>query len=471
MRLLILPASGSASTWYTDSSFIQLFEFIRYWGDRVFCYIAFEHELGEIPEEFNIPNVKFVSYKSPFVMDASFMRRQAFINQEVVSPFEPYSKEFPVDAVITTRTGCSAQIEDLMTDVLRSEFPNKKGPPIIAIELMDSGMFDYVRGAQWNTRLASYVSVPPILLTNNEKKKIREYVSTSLSSSALLKLMNGMIVHSQGIDTDRIFEIRKKAVKNKEFTLFFAGRFNAVKNWQEVADVFQKYFQTGADVRIRAVKNTAKRLGMDDFKKFDKVEFLERMPHDEYIKTIAECHIGACLSQSETFPVGYLEQIATGIPVIILNADWVPDSIGKDYPFLIDSISHLYPMIRRIMKDYEGSCKLAEECVQVLHKKFSKKDSSEWLLGEIKRRLVGSYFEYDIGESVVQMLKDYFGDNVALYDAIPYLVKQRSLNFDPLGFTYGYVGMTTRDLCHMITSNGYRDKLNGSEIVFERIES
>lgn len=468
MRILVLPAVGSAPTWYTDSSFIQLFEFIRYWGDKVFCYVAFDHKLEYIPDEFNVPNVEFVQIPSPFTLDQSFMRRQAYINQSVCDPFNPYSPTFPVDVVLTTRTGCAGQIAMLMTDVLRSEFPNKKGPPIVTMELMADGMFDYVKGAQWDERLASYVAAPPILLTETEKKKIRGHVLTSLSAVSLMKLMKGMVVHSQGVDTDRIFKIRATVTKNKEFTLFFAGRFNAVKNWTEVADAFQKYFQAGAKVRIRAVKNTAKRLGDLDYRRFDKVEFLERMPHDEYIKTIAECHIGACLSQSETFPVGYFEQIVTGIPVIILNADWVVDSIGKDYPFLIDSIDQLYPMIKYIQKNYAECCKKAEECAQMLHRKFSKKDSAAWLLTELETRLENSYFDYDIGPEVVKMLGDHFGDSFTLDEAIPFLAKERSLNFDPLGFTYGYAGMTTRDLCRMIRLNGFDDKLDGPVIQFER---
>ncbi|MBU0678808.1 MAG: glycosyltransferase family 4 protein [Verrucomicrobia bacterium] len=142
-----------------------------------------------------------------------------------------------------------------------------------------------------------------------------------------------------GVDTG-LFRPHESAFRKKhgigadEIVVLYVARFAGVKRHLFLLKAFASALKTLPNMRLVLVgsghdeplsKTTAKELGISD-----RVLFLGEYPFDEVPDVYSSADIKVMASDYESFSFTTLEAMASGLPLVVTNTEWVPRLIGGD---------------------------------------------------------------------------------------------------------------------------------------------
>jgi len=464
LRILLLPSVGSRSSWFVDSSFVVTFHWVKRWAGKAFVYYGFEFDLGEIPEEFQLPHVKFVSLNKPF---QSLRQTQRSMDSDWVEFFDPLRGPMPADLILTTRTGCAGNI------YLQFQYgsPASGFVPVLPVELMADGFFPESHITEEPERVASYLSRPTIVLTEAVRKGINKYLRPYLSSAQCAKVASSMKVQSQGIDFEKIDRVAEGVEKYETMTLLIACRFNQWKDPRATLKIFSHAFKIGLDVSIHALSSTTSNLFFELQAEFKEIEWIPRMAHEKYLEECAKCHIILVMSGREAFPVGYFEQIATGNPGVFARRDWGEEILGHDYPFFVNNEKEACACVKWIIRNYEEAREMMVPVVKRLRDRYDVRDCAEWYFNACVEAAENSSFPLTRREDdILALLKGAFPtDEFSLKDACALIYKEFNWTADPGLMGRGLPPICMRDI-YVFLKGHFTDTLEEVPFFKGRIE-
>lgn len=163
------------------------------------------------------------------------------------------------------------------------------------------------------------------------------------SGATLARVRNGIrpdcVDVPNGVDTD-LFKPQPSAfrgrhgIRDDEFVVLFVGRFQAVKNHRMLVDAFSRVAAALPAVRLvlagsgpleGEVKAQTARLGLGA-----KVLFLGETAYEDLPSVYAAADLKVIPSLYESFCFAALEAMATALPLVVTDTDWVPTLIQKD---------------------------------------------------------------------------------------------------------------------------------------------
>ncbi|QIG76959.1 putative glycosyltransferase protein [Rhizobium phage RHph_Y1_11] len=275
---------------------------------------------------------------------------------DVLSP--GYSPYWDYDFLLTSRI---TQIPFLRNHQHR-EVPFEGGTYKGIIGLEEMPMFSFRDTVSWAIEgnmdlvsLGAYMSSLGVVMNNLWSWPFLNNIARSyLTPSNVLKLRS-KVREATPVKLERL-HIQPKPVTDT-LNVLFAGRTTAVRNFKDVAELFRKQFAGSAlskkGVKLKFLVSTHS-LGTAEGDDFDFVEVRKNNREQFHTMLKEEAHVCINISRVEDFSMSTYEPMMYGVPVILPDKAWA-GFVGKDYPFITNSMVESYSIIRRFQEDYLGS--------------------------------------------------------------------------------------------------------------------
>ncbi len=269
--------------------------------------------------------------------------------------FSPRRGTYPVDAILTTRTGHASALARSLWDF--------RGPtiPVFVDESMAADYSSLVVGNTNDLDLAirsmGYVSSAISFFdTQLELDTALRAGRRYLSGWALDQLTEKCRLFPCGLSTAKADRARAAVPERAEkFTLFFGGRLNAMKRADMLADIMERFYQSGRDVRVvLCTPKSARFLELRGGMEFAEVH--TEMNSEQFLKKACEAHVMLNTSQIEGFSIGLMEQLYLINVVLLPKLEWVRSLLREKYdewPFLYSTKDEAYTLLCWVFEHWE----------------------------------------------------------------------------------------------------------------------
>ena len=167
---------------------------------------------------------------------------------------------------------------------------------------------------------------------------------------------------SNGVDVD-VFRPhattwrQRHGISADAFVVLFVARFQRVKNHRMLLQAFSGFIKkcpsaclvlAGSGPLEDEMKAQSKNLGIEN-----KTHFLGETPFEGLPDIYAAADMKVISSDYESFCFAALEAMATGLPLVVTDTDWVPNLIGRDKGGIVVPIGDAEAMMRGMMWIHE----------------------------------------------------------------------------------------------------------------------
>lgn len=361
MNWLILPHTGKVNV-RGESNFILFEDMAREFinrGDFVyFCVPDWTKE-----EDMKLPRDKVIYIKLP--LTGAYYVDMLVAGQELVRRFNRKLGSSFVDCVITSKPFLTPFLAVGLSDTQRSDVPVQYFEPGVDIKYDQLKRPTGIDESAWYLIDGAYITGYPIFLTETERDSARNFMKAHIQGKQVIKsLEERSTIIPVGLPKD-ILDVHKGTPKNEQFTLFFGARVNNQKRADEVVELYNRFYESGRDVKIIVCTSTpemlAKRyIGKEKLIENPNIELHTDMGREGYLKLAAKSHVFVAHSKIEGFPIGFWEQMYLDIIGVFVNEKWVRAQIPSEYPFQYNDIPEAYGILCWIYDHYEEAKKKLE---------------------------------------------------------------------------------------------------------------
>jgi len=362
---LFLPHTGKKNL-RGESNFILYGDIAKVYsslGDYVF--FAVPHWAKESELE-TIPNVKYVKVHKV----ESFYNSLADFDPTLFDLFNRRGGKHFIDVTTTSSPAMIPYLSALLCDI------GEGGIPVICFEPGISDKMARIEGSIIISRLCmlGYSVAKTIFLTDDEKRIAIKTAMKWMSPSEVKRLDDRSVVAAVGVPTD----ILKRYVgrpKNSVFTLFFGARVNAVKNVDEIVELYDKLYASGLNLKIVICTSTPDMLAMryigkELFSKNKNIELYTDMNREQYLELASRAHVFVANSDREGFPVGFWEQMYIGVIGLFRRRPWSLSQIPHDYPYIFNNLTEAAGMLLDLYQHYDERVTVLEGIKQIVDTKY-----------------------------------------------------------------------------------------------------
>ena len=221
--------------------------------------------------------------------------------------------------------------------------------------------------------IAGYLSADAVAICAYWEKKEIINTARKTHSAAALKMLDSVIFESTPIIVEKtnLKSVDFVTGKRPTFSIAFAGRMVVGHNFESMFDTMAKHwiYRAGHDRRVECIISTQSAgWGRVKLPSFVNVLMLGREQFWDLM--INKVDIGIFLSTEEDYSLSLMEPLILGTPYVVIRCPWAEASLGKDYPFFINSPSDAYAVIREFYNDYPAQyakfAKWSKESLQPL---------------------------------------------------------------------------------------------------------
>lgn len=338
-----------------------------------------------------------------FLYDVGGSRYVSFFHEQLMYPdlvhylFNRQLGKFPVDAVITTRTGAVPSIRNAIDDWRRNV-----GIPVILWE----SLFRLYRGGVSNEHVLRAISYSladlVVALNPREKQMILGLCRKFVSPSLLVGLHDRVKSFYRGVNVDRLDQYvggEKRATP----TVFFGARFSEDKAPDKMIELLSKLHAVGTNFQALFTSQSSEFVVS---KYANAARFpLEIHPscrRSQFYKLLTEAHAFVCTSVKESFPVGFWEQLYVLRVGVIPDASWSRDLFPRTWPFLYKSESDAVAMLRWILENYDEAMQRVSWVRPWIRRHCNAATRDDFVLDFLAERMP----KYRIGGSFGEMVDD-----------------------------------------------------------------
>jgi len=333
---------------------------------------------------------------------------------------------YPIDAVITEKTGIALLMQKLISDIRYAKEEDYVKVPVVIVEdraWSRTKGHQFVDWQEFALRALSYSCLRSVVLTSFEKDEVIDASKQYVSPALLRRLKENVTVINLGIPLENVDRAVKGVKKREKFTLFWGGRLSAQKRPFFVLEQFLKMFEGGRDVdivvttpHVASIKFAKK---LDEYmRRYSGLKIMFDVGRDEYLRLCASSHVWMSASLHEGFSVGMCEMMATGVPGIVPRRPWSVEMLGEDYELFYDprSFEEAATLLRWVYENYDEAVEIGRRTRERVIKKFDNRMFADMLLARVEeevlrnRSLVEKFIVNEsskVGQTVV-MLADRF---------------------------------------------------------------
>ena len=305
---------------------------------------------------------------------------------------------YPIDAVWTIKSVAAAMMAWDLLD-FRAKIPSI---PVFVDEFKaeDFGESQHAQTLTENELLYRAVAytVSHGVFNSFHERDVASLASARYLSPAMAdRMRKNSLVIPHNVPTERMKEIGAKVKKNKQFTVFFGGRFNDAKKPDILIKLFDQFFAFGRDIRIVMTCPSQNKTTEKLEKKYPNVNIIKNCSQDRYFEEMMKAHVVLSLASNEGFSNSTMQMIASGDVVILPNDPWVRSLLEGPrkgpippplplYPFLFDRGNRYMQaasLLRSVYEDYESALKQMEPYQKWVEETYGA-DHVDWGLERMK---------------------------------------------------------------------------------------
>ena len=194
-------------------------------------------------------------------------------------------------------------------------------------------------------RAVSYTLGHGIFHTPHERDVAVRASSRYLSPAMAETMRKGSLLIPHNVPVSKVRKHRAANKKNKQFTLFFGGRFNDAKNPDALAKIFDEFFAFGRDVRIVMTCPSQNKTTDKLEKKYTNVQIIKNCSQERYFDEMTKSHVILSLSKNEGFSNSTMQAMVSGSVVILPHDAWVLGLLEGPRKGPIPAPLPLYPFL------------------------------------------------------------------------------------------------------------------------------
>lgn len=299
------------------------------------------------------PNIRYIEI--PYFKDR--LREYAKFTTELDDVYAFNGSLWDIDAVWTARTSQTP----LMRAVMTSPRARKHGRALKRI-IIDEQMFMLQfrpsvalsdTEAQELLTLLGYLSADHVLInTETERREVMQVARTYLAPAQIKKISERLALISPVMFND--FGLKKEEFKFKRkersMRLSFTGRLEKSANLEVVWDVMSKQFiMRGAKLELFICTVTPEDINAPP----DFVQIIRPNRHEFWKMAKEKMDLMLWLHNSAEFSLSLIEPLLLGVPVILIDQQWVRDLLGDDYPFMVKGMTQAYAYVNKFYYHYD----------------------------------------------------------------------------------------------------------------------
>jgi len=488
MRILVIPhvASKNLEGESVALVFAEYMKSIKKYaeknGEKVWFYVVLPRGVtGEkIYEDVGNTTVVFENRRLK-----QFYTEIDAVDVDTLELFGARTGIYPVDAVITSKTGFALMMTKYLSDFrYAQESLDYLRIPVVIIEDRAFGRkntHNLVDGVEFMLRAMSYATHYTVFMDEFEFEEAYDASKQYLSKAMLRRFMKHAIMYP-GVRCREIDRIIHGVKKREKFTLFWGGRISAQKRPGFVLDVYNRFYELGYDVDIIVTTPHEADVKTDVIPKAlrrnSKIKVLYNVSREEYLKLLASSHVFLSGSLYEGFTIGHTEAGYTGVPVIVPNRPWSRLIFGSDYKLMYDPRSEKEALAVLIWcyENYDECVEISRKTRERIRELFDaektheilynvvKKAYTETVLDNIDQLIIGRGIK-EVLDTVISEARSRGYDKISLRMLIMLMKKYMRVSNR---WTDPRLGMPSMWALYQYIKNvlGYRDTCDSEEPVF-----
>lgn len=266
-----------------------------------------------------------------------------------------------IDIVLTNRTSAVPMMKTIMNKPSRVLLNWSKrvflieDMPLMAFKKTVALSNPFVQEVQ---TLSGYLASDTIAISAFwEKDVIMKEAKGTLAPSMLSKLRSSIVettaVYVESTELKAKADILAQLKGERPFSIGFVGRMTKATRSEDIFAEMTKHwiFRAGSHRKVRCMLSTQS-INTGVIQVPEWVEFF-RLPREGFwdlVRHEMDCFI--FMSPEEDYSMSLMEPLLLGCPAILIKCRWSVPSVGPEYPFFVNSISDVYPMVRAFYEDY-----------------------------------------------------------------------------------------------------------------------
>ncbi len=216
---------------------------------------------------------------------------------------------------------------------------------VIHKSLGGQGRYDILKNILFNQLVGSLGADLNYFQTQHCFNMLLEEAEKYLSKSSILQIKNNSVMKLAGYCEENVIESSEKYEK---FTFIYNHRLDGYKNYKDTFQQFDKLYAQGFDFQV--ILTAADSANTNSMNKRPYAKIKNFVKHSDYLKELSKCHANATNSQHETYCISIAESIMNDQIIFAPNDCTFPELLGKDYPFLFNSLDEQYKKMKKVLE-------------------------------------------------------------------------------------------------------------------------
>lgn len=308
----------------------------------------------------------------------------ALVTRDVWEHFNERFGDLYFDVMFTERPMTVPILKKLIQHPIVSK---SRRPVIVARDqvTLDVGWFK-IDPVEEMLQACGWVSAPTIFQSPHQAKRALSIARKHLAPAHLNRMADSMAVFPLGIDCDDIDAINmtERDQKYDQITVNYSHKLFIEQKFLESLKIMDSTFAGGRDVHLQIVtgSSAAKMYMLPRARPYKHMTTFGGMGRTAFLKQMARAHVFVSNSYYEDFSATVAEQIYTGLVPVLLRADWSEYLVGKEYPYLFDSMEQGQAMLRYVVDNYAA---VRDEVVPGLQKKMREEFDLQMIVPQMVR--------------------------------------------------------------------------------------
>jgi glycosyltransferase involved in cell wall biosynthesis len=352
VRILIWPTYSYPGNVGADSLYLIARNLIRASQDPSVHWVLLVPDSKSVPQDDldSMENVQKVVSRIP----PNYRLQEAVADPEIVWRYHGAVGEEPVDAVLSMSPARSVNIGTAWE--MKASSVGKQLVATWDLLVRDDGNGEFSADRNELVQQAAGSLMSDVIYHESPvaRKMTMDIARRFLSPSAVRTIHSISQDVPQGISVAQIAPIVLQTPKREQFTLYYGGRFSGSKRLADIAEVVDKFYAYGRDVKF--VVTTGSLDGMKRAKfeaAYPQVELHVGKSQEEAWALMAGCHASFCFSSHELFGMAFWEQMAAGLGVVMLAKEWNRELVPPGYNLIVDTPGQAAAMLRVLHQAWE----------------------------------------------------------------------------------------------------------------------
>jgi glycosyltransferase involved in cell wall biosynthesis len=354
MRILLWPTYSYPGNVGADSLYLIARNLIRASPVGEINWVLIVPTLKTVPVDDldSRPDVQKVAIDFP----SNYRMQEATALPEVVWKYSGVDGTEPVDAVLSMSPARTVNLANAW-----AQKATRTSRQIVAtwdLLVRDDGNGEFIATRPELAHQATGSLVSDVIYHESPvaRKMTIDVARRFLSPSAVKHIMDVSVDIPQGIDVASVLKAGQGVQKREKFTVYYGGRFSSSKRINEIAEIYDKFFQFGRDANFVITTGSLDRTKREQFEALmPHAELHVGLPQQEAWAIMQSAHASICLSNHELFGMAYWEQMAAGLAVIMQAQSWNKELLPPDYDHVAHTPSEAAALLRQMYDVWDHS--------------------------------------------------------------------------------------------------------------------